>query len=51
MIRSKAVLTWCFRAMRREDPALRRFGNLKTTGCDQPAPPFPVFLARKARAI
>lgn len=46
MIRSRLVLAWYARLMRREeDPALRRFGNLRI---DQPKAAVPVFYARKA---
>ncbi|HLQ18498.1 MAG TPA: hypothetical protein VK146_05915 [Tabrizicola sp.] len=46
MIRSRLVLIWCARLMRKkEDPALRRFGSLRI---DAPKAAVPVFYARKA---
>jgi hypothetical protein len=46
MIRSRLVLAWYARLMRREeDPALCRFGRLRI---DQPNAPVPLFYARKA---
>ena len=48
MIRSKLVLTWYARMLRRgEDPALLRFSNIRI---DQAKAAVPVFYARKARA-
>ena len=48
MIGPKAILSWCLRAVRREDPTLRRFGMLKGCGAEHPATAVPVFFARKA---
>jgi hypothetical protein len=48
MTRSKAVLTWCLRAMRREDPALRRIESLKGCRNDQAKSAIPVFFTQKA---
>lgn len=48
MARSKSVLTWCFRAMLREDPALRRIRSLEESRRGFAKPPIPVFAARKA---
>lgn len=46
MIRPSLVLSWYARLMRRgEDPALRRFGNLRL---DEPRAAVPVFFVRKA---
>lgn len=47
MIRSRLVLEWCTRLLRREkeDTALHRFGSLQI---DQPRAGVPVFYARKA---
>jgi hypothetical protein len=44
---SKFVLTWCFRAVWREDPALRRFRSLEASRQGHGKPPVPVFAARK----
>lgn len=49
MARSKSVLTWCFRAMWSEDPALRRISSLKSSRNDQVQSGIPVFFTRKAR--
>lgn len=49
MTGSKAILNWCLRAMRREDPMLRRIGMLKVGGSDRSGTAVPVFFARKAR--
>lgn len=48
MARSKAVLTWCFRAVRRNDPALRRFESLKGSQTEQAKSAVPVFFTQKA---
>lgn len=45
---SRAVLTWCFRAMWREDPALRRIERLKGYRTDPAKACVPVFLTQKA---
>lgn len=47
MLRSRLVLAWYARLMRREteDPALCRFGSLRV---DPPQAAIPVFYARKA---
>jgi hypothetical protein len=47
MTRSKAVLTWCFRAMWREDPALQRISSLKGFRTDPARSAIPVFLTQK----
>jgi hypothetical protein len=49
MARSKSVLTWCFRAMWSEDPALRRISSLKTCRNQKSQSGIPVFFRRKAR--
>lgn len=49
MARSKSFLTWWFRGMWSEDPALRRISSLKTGRYDQTQPGIPVFFTRKAR--
>lgn len=48
MARSKSMLTWCFRAMLREDPALRRIRSLEESRRHIAKPPVPVFAARKS---
>ena len=48
MTRSISVLTWCFRAVYREDPALRRIDRLKSYRTDPVKTKVPVFLTRKA---
>jgi hypothetical protein len=48
MTRSKTVLAWCFRAVWREDPALRRIRSLKGSGNDQASRAIPVFFIQKA---
>lgn len=49
MARSRRVLTWCFRAVWREDPALRRFRSLEANRQAGAAVAVPVFTARKSR--
>lgn len=42
-----AMLGWYLRAMRREDPMLRRISMLKGCGAERPVTAVPVFFARK----
>ena len=44
---SRAVLTWCFRAMWREDPALRRIERLKSYRTNPVKAAVPVFFTQK----
>lgn len=48
MARSKLVLTWCFRVMWREDPALQRFQRLEASRKDQARAAVPVFCTQRA---
>jgi len=48
MTSSISVLTWCFRAVYREDPRLRRIARLKGCLTDPAKANVPVFLTRKA---
>lgn len=48
MTRSKSMLTWCLRAVWREDPALKRFSDLKGSRDRQSKAAIPVFFAQKA---
>lgn len=48
MLRSKSVLTWCFRAMWRNDPALRRIESLKGCRNDPAKAAIPVFCTQRA---
>lgn len=48
MTGSKAILTWCLRAVQREDLTLQRFGMLKGCGAEHPETAVPVFFTRKA---
>lgn len=47
MRQSRSVLTWCFRAMWRDDPALRRIERLKGYGAEASKATIPVFLIQK----
>jgi hypothetical protein len=51
MGRSKLVLTWCFRAVWREDPALRRIRSLEACRQGSSRPAVSVFAARKQEVI
>jgi hypothetical protein len=47
MTRSKSVLTWCLRAVWREDPALRRIERLKSYRTNPVKAAVPVFFTQK----
>jgi hypothetical protein len=47
MARSKIMLTWCFRAVWREDPALRRIRSLESCRQGSGTTAVPVSAARK----
>ncbi len=51
MARSKYMLSWCFRAVWREDPTLRRISSLEAYRQGPAKPPVPVFAARKRRLV
>lgn len=50
MARSRSVLNWCFRAIWREDPALRRFRSLQETRQGPAKPAVPVFAPKSGLA-
>ncbi len=43
MRRSKSMLTWLYRVVRSEDPALRRIDKLRASRNTGPSPAIPVF--------
>ena len=47
MARANAVLTWCFRAIWRNDPALRRIESLKGSQTGRAKAAVPVFFTQK----
>ena len=49
MARSKTLLTWCLRAVWREDPALRRIKSLQGCRTARASSAIPVFFTQKAR--
>ncbi len=51
MGRSKYMLSWCFRAVWREDPAFRRFRSLEAGRHVSAKPVVPVFATRRPSPI